>query len=98
MKFSGDLSIDVSGVKPIIAVDLKGDLFDSNFLKYLYSFTEVRDNDSGQQVDLAAASKRKFEVFRFDKFIGYIQLNLQKLPITYLKQITLSFRHQLKTV
>jgi len=79
MKFSGDMSIDVSGVKPVIAVDLKGDLFDSNFLKYLSSFTEVKDNDSGQQVDLAARSERKFEVFRFDKFTGYIQLNFAKI-------------------
>jgi hypothetical protein len=79
MKFSGDMSIDVSGVKPVIQVDLKGDLFDSNFLKYLSSYTKAKDSDSVQPVNLAAERDRKFEIFRFDKFTGYIQLNFAKI-------------------
>lgn len=79
MKFSGDVSVDVSGVRPVIDIALKGDLFDSNFLKYLSSFTEAEVDNSSPPNSLTGIDNRKFEVFRFDKFTGYIQLNFAKI-------------------
>ena len=75
VKFSGNAFIDVSGVSPFMGVTLNGDLFDANFLKNLSSFTETQAGGSEQPV----LDDRKFEIFRFDKFTGYIQLNFVKL-------------------
>lgn len=75
LKFSGDASMNVAGVNPFIGVTLNGDLFSADFMQYVSSFKEAKADESNQTEKVDAS----FELFRFDKFTGYFQLNFVKL-------------------
>jgi hypothetical protein len=85
LKFSGDILINVQGIEPFLGVSLQGDLFNSSLLENMFFIYEEPDyytkgDVEGLATDHASIlNRRRLEIFRFDKFIGYVQMNFKKL-------------------
>lgn len=94
LKFDGKVNVDTSGVTPFLNIGLEGDTFDPKFVKYLtyvkQDLSRDENSDSNSTID------NTLKVFRFDKFIGYIQLNFKNLRNKYFSATDFNFFASLK--
>jgi uncharacterized protein involved in outer membrane biogenesis len=78
--FTGNASLDVRALKPLLEISLEGTKFDVNQVRD-FIFGEKKQENS-EEVNTAIAkkwSKDKFNLFRFDKFNGSIKLEFDEL-------------------
>lgn len=93
LKFGGNILLNAHGVDPFLDISLKGDVFDPGFIKYL-TYTEPSTNGALQPT--TGSDKESLSLFRFDKFIGYIQLNFNALQNKYFTANDFNFFASLK--
>lgn len=95
LKFNGDITVDTHGITPFIEVNLQGDNFDPNFIKYL-TYEKTEDLAETKAGSSAQPQSKNLSLFRFDKFAGYIQLNFKKLQNSIFSATDFSFYSSLK--